>query len=270
AGFFLFVLVHVHACAGLQAAEVLAGEASVRGEAGQAEVDRTFPFVGVAGGHQALDPGHHVGDEVGGADDVAGRLDAQTPHVGQEGVGVDVGVGAQFLAGLARAGDHFVVHVGDVHHRVHIEPLLRQKALQDVHPDEGAEVADMAVVVDGQTAGVHADLAGGERHQRLHAAGEGVIELNGHAQGKLYAGWLTRIDAWIGTHNRLESGMRVCVVIPAYNEARNLPVLLPRVFAQAEFLPGWELSVLVVDDDSTDGTRAVLAEMQTRYPALYV
>ncbi|HXE31919.1 MAG TPA: glycosyltransferase, partial [Terriglobales bacterium] len=64
--------------------------------------------------------------------------------------------------------------------------------------------------------------------------------------------------------------MRVCVVIPAYNEARNLPVLLPRVFAQAEFLPGWELSVLVVDDDSTDGTRAVLAEMQTRYPALYV
>lgn len=64
--------------------------------------------------------------------------------------------------------------------------------------------------------------------------------------------------------------MRVCVVIPAYNEARNLPVLLPRVFAQAEFLPGWELSVLVVDDDSTDGTRAVLAELQTRYSALYV
>ena len=41
---------------------------------------------------------------------------------------------------------------------------------------------------------------------------------------------------------------RVFVVIPTYNEAENLPLLVPEVLAQDE-----RIEVLVVDDDSPDG-----------------
>lgn len=43
--------------------------------------------------------------------------------------------------------------------------------------------------------------------------------------------------------------MRCIVVIPTYNEAENLPLLVPAVLAQDE-----RLEVLIVDDDSPDGT----------------
>ncbi len=39
------------------------------------------------------------------------------------------------------------------------------------------------------------------------------------------------------------------VVLPTYNEAENLPLIVPAILAQAE-----EVEVLVVDDDSPDGT----------------
>ena len=48
---------------------------------------------------------------------------------------------------------------------------------------------------------------------------------------------------WLGQH-------RVSVVIPAKNEAKNLPHVLPRV-------PHWVDEVLLVDGDSTDGTPEV-------------
>lgn len=54
---------------------------------------------------------------------------------------------------------------------------------------------------------------------------------------------------------------KVCVILPAYNEARNLAVLLPRVFRQTARIRPCELHVLVVDDNSPDGT----AEAVRRY-----
>jgi dolichol-phosphate mannosyltransferase len=42
---------------------------------------------------------------------------------------------------------------------------------------------------------------------------------------------------------------RTIVVIPTYNEAENLPILVPEVLAQDP-----DLEILVVDDDSPDGT----------------
>jgi dolichol-phosphate mannosyltransferase len=55
----------------------------------------------------------------------------------------------------------------------------------------------------------------------------------------------------------------VTIVVPTYNERENLPVLAERVFravdpAQAE--------LLVVDDDSPDGTAQVAAELARRWP----
>lgn len=42
---------------------------------------------------------------------------------------------------------------------------------------------------------------------------------------------------------------RTIVVLPTYNEAENLPLIVPEILAQAE-----ELEILVVDDNSPDGT----------------
>ncbi len=42
---------------------------------------------------------------------------------------------------------------------------------------------------------------------------------------------------------------RTVVVLPTYNEAENLPLIVPAILAQAE-----EIEVLIVDDDSPDGT----------------
>src|SRR6185437_12236087 len=67
AGFFLVVFVHVHARAGFESDEIFAREAAVGGKAGEAEVDRAFALVGAAGRDQALNPGDHLGDEMGGA-----------------------------------------------------------------------------------------------------------------------------------------------------------------------------------------------------------
>ena len=54
----------------------------------------------------------------------------------------------------------------------------------------------------------------------------------------------------------------IVVILPTYNEAENLPVLVPRLLdLQAE-----RLSVLIVDDDSPDGTGKVAGELCTAYP----
>src|ERR1700746_2176288 len=52
--------------------------------------------------------------------------------------------------------DDLVVDVGDVHDVVERDALLAKDAAEDVDVEEGAEVADVAVVVDGGAAAVHA------------------------------------------------------------------------------------------------------------------
>jgi len=56
--------------------------------------------------------------------------------------------------------------------------------------------------------------------------------------------------------------------VPARNEERNLPRLLPSLLEQA--YPADRFEVIVVDDQSTDGTPAILAEYRARYPQLRV
>lgn len=54
--------------------------------------------------------------------------------------------------------------------------------------------------------------------------------------------------------------MRIAVVIPTYNEAENLPRLIPALFA----LP-LELTLLIVDDNSPDNTGHLADELATEY-----
>lgn len=57
--------------------------------------------------------------------------------------------------------------------------------------------------------------------------------------------------------------MQFSLVIPCYNEAANIPLLLERCKAVAS-QPGCE--VILVDNGSTDGTMSVLKELLPRYP----
>jgi dolichol-phosphate mannosyltransferase len=56
--------------------------------------------------------------------------------------------------------------------------------------------------------------------------------------------------------------LQLTIVIPTYNEAENLPRLIPVLFA----LPIPELTVLVVDDSSPDGTAQVVRSLERQYP----
>ena len=55
--------------------------------------------------------------------------------------------------------------------------------------------------------------------------------------------------------------MRITVVTPTYNEAENLPKLVSALFS----LP-LDINVLVVDDNSPDGTGRVADELVSKYP----
>lgn len=59
--------------------------------------------------------------------------------------------------------------------------------------------------------------------------------------------------------------MKALVVIPTYNERENLPELLHRIFAQ-----GLPLEVLIIDDNSPDGTGAAADELERADPRVHV
>jgi len=59
------------------------------------------------------------------------------------------------------------------------------------------------------------------------------------------------------------------LVIPTLNEAGNIPVLLDRINAALEPLP-IEHEIIIVDDDSTDGTARVASEYAAHDPMVRV
>lgn len=58
---------------------------------------------------------------------------------------------------------------------------------------------------------------------------------------------------------------RGLVVIPTYNEAANLPAIVPQVLAQDP-----RLEVLVIDDNSPDGTGAIADKLAAENPRVHV
>ncbi len=73
-----------------------------------------------------------------------------------------------------------VIHVGDVHDVAHVVSTLPQEAVKKIDGDECAEVADVAVVVNGGPAGIHADSVVIDRMEVFDLAGKRVIETDGH------------------------------------------------------------------------------------------
>jgi len=66
-----------------------------------------------------------------------------------------------------------------------------------------------------------------------------------------------------------QSSPAVSIVVPTYREAENLPTLIERVFA-AVGEAGFEAEMIIVDDNSDDGTEAVVANWRERVPVRLV
>jgi len=59
--------------------------------------------------------------------------------------------------------------------------------------------------------------------------------------------------------------MKISVAMPVYNERATLSSIVEAVFATS-----FEVELLCVDDGSTDGSRAILAELQSKHPGMRV
>ena len=59
--------------------------------------------------------------------------------------------------------------------------------------------------------------------------------------------------------------MKDVIVIPTYNERENVGTIIPLIFKIAP-----EVSVLVVDDSSPDGTASIIIELQKQYKNLFL
>jgi len=55
--------------------------------------------------------------------------------------------------------------------------------------------------------------------------------------------------------------VKTTLIIPTYNEAQNLPILLAKLFA----LPMKDLTILVIDDNSPDGTGQIAEDLKVDY-----
>lgn len=64
---------------------------------------------------------------------------------------------------------------------------------------------------------------------------------------------------------RVAAAPAVSIVIPAYREAENLPVIIPRL-NEALSCAGLAAEIIVVDDYSGDGTTEVCGELSQQYP----
>jgi len=62
------------------------------------------------------------------------------------------------------------------------------------------------------------------------------------------------------SRNNSQPRPRVTVLIPAYNEAENIPALFRDLSAALTGLPEYDFTILVVDDGSTDDTAVVLEQ----------
>ncbi len=111
--------------------------------------------------------------------DLFGELDVEGVEVLEEGLLELGGVVGDGDVGVAGVADDLVVYVGDVHDVEDGDSLLADEAAEDVDVEEGAEVAYVAVVVDGGAAAVHSERGCSDGGERFNLSGEGVVKFDG-------------------------------------------------------------------------------------------
>lgn len=64
--------------------------------------------------------------------------------------------------------------------------------------------------------------------------------------------------------------MNVVVIVPTYNEKDNIERLIKQIFKVSRSIKNHQISVLVVDDNSPDGTAQIVTNLQKKYKRLYL
>ncbi len=176
----LVVLVAGHALPAAARAQVHLGQLPVLRELGDVVVDRAVRLVGDPALLQAADQLHHPGDVVRGARVHVRPGDPQRVQVVEEQLREGLRVLLQPHPLRVRPADGLVVHVGEVHHELHLVPPVLQVPVEDVREEEGAEVTDVRGGVDGGAAAVHPHPAFHQGDELFQPARERVVELKGH------------------------------------------------------------------------------------------
>ena len=139
-------------------------------------VGAVFRAVGDAFLFQLGDEFGHFLNVLGGAHQFFRTLNIQRTHVFKKRFFVFARVLLDCLFVTRRIADDLVIHVSNIHDVLKLEAALAQKTTQDIDCDKRTEVADMAVVIDGRAAGIHANGIVRGRGKLFHFAGERVVE----------------------------------------------------------------------------------------------
>ena len=67
-----------------------------------------------------------------------------------------------------------------------------------------------------------------------------------------------------------ESVLKACVVLPTYNEAENIESIIKAIFAMQSNVATHQLYVIVVDDNSPDGTQEIVKQQMQQFPQLHL
>lgn len=63
---------------------------------------------------------------------------------------------------------------------------------------------------------------------------------------------------------------KAVVVLPTYNESKNISEVIERIFKATEDVSNWSLDVLVVDSSSPDNTAQIVKDLQKKYKNLHL
>ena len=113
---------------------------------------------------------------IGGARDDFGALDRERLAILQERFGVERRVRFKPLALLKHVADDLVFDVRDVHHMQDFVAEIFQITAQHVDGDEGAEVADVTVIINRRAARIHPHPVAFERAELFEGARQRVSE----------------------------------------------------------------------------------------------
>lgn len=64
--------------------------------------------------------------------------------------------------------------------------------------------------------------------------------------------------------------MKAVLVLPTYNERENIPILIPRIQEVFKTIAGHDMHILIVDDNSPDGTALEVGRLQKKFKNLHL
>ena len=61
-----------------------------------------------------------------------------------------------------------------------------------------------------------------------------------------------------------------CFILPTYNEEKNIRRTIEGILSNQELVPDYQFEILVVDDNSTDGTQKEVQDLIKNYTDVFV